>query len=412
MICPAPFLFAQHLSPLAHEPDWSDLEKFQQTISHDEFVRLLNDVYAPGDAAKQFIEIGADSAGIVTTTGTDRFILRFANGAEKSPPRFWKPASGLKKSHKPLDGVNIALDPGHLGGRWAKMEERWFQFGADTKPVAEGDMTLRVAKLLAPKLLALGADVSFVRRTTSPATTLRPVDMRDAAIAELQREGVTLTREDYAGSSDPLKFNSITWQSELLFYRTAEIRKRARIVNRALQPDLVLCLHFNAEAWGDEKNPTFVDRNHMHVLVNGCYAASELALDDIRHDMLVKLLTRCYDTELPASESVANFLAGATGLPPYEYTRANARHVGDNPYVWARNLLANRLYRCPVVYIEPYVMNSKPVWERVQLGDYEGEKMVGGEWRKSIYREYADAVADGLAAYYKSTRGTFEKVPK
>ncbi len=31
--------------------------------------------------------------------------------------------------------------------------------------------------------------------------------------------------------------------AERLFYRTAEIRARARLVNESLKPDLVLCLH-------------------------------------------------------------------------------------------------------------------------------------------------------------------------
>ena len=97
-------------------------------------------------------------------------------------------------------------------------------------------------------------------------------------------------------------------------------------------------------------------------------------------------------------------MARSTGLPPYEYTGSNARREGSTPYVWARDLLANRLFRCPVVYIEPYVMNNKLVFDRVQLGDYEGEREVGGVMRKSIYREYADAVADGLCAYYEKAR--------
>jgi hypothetical protein len=74
--------------------------------------------------------------------------------------------------------------------------------------------------------------------------------------------------------------------------------------------------------------------------------------------------------------------------------------VNANPYVWARNLLANRLFACPVVYIEPYVMNSRFVFERIQAGDYEGVRHFGGTMRKSIYREYADAVAEGIVAYY------------
>jgi hypothetical protein len=118
----------------------------------------------------------------------------------------------------------------------------------------------------------------------------------------------------------------------------------------------------------------------------------------------MKLLSRTYPEELAASEHVAGALATATRLPPYRYTSGNALRPGSNPYLWARNLLANRLYHAPVVFLEPYVMNSEAVWVRVQAGDYEGEIMLGGELRRSIFREYADAVAEGLREYYAKVR--------
>jgi len=52
------------------------------------------------------------------------------------------------------------------------------------------------------------------------------------------------------------------------------------------------------------------------------------------------------------------------------------------------------------VYAEPYVMNSHAVFPRVQAGDYDGLRTFGGVPRKSIYREYADGIAAGLANYY------------
>ncbi len=61
-----------------------------------------------------------------------------------------------------LAGLKVALDPGHIGGYWAKMEERWFQIG-NSKPVTEGDMTLLVAKLIANKLESWGAQVYLTR---------------------------------------------------------------------------------------------------------------------------------------------------------------------------------------------------------------------------------------------------------
>jgi hypothetical protein len=185
----------------------------------------------------------------------------------------------------------------------------------------------------------------------------------------------------------------------------SEIRHRAQLVNETLQPDLVLCLHFNAEAWGgDPLNPDFVPRNHLHLLVNGSYAADELRFDDQRRDCLLKLLGRSHAEELAASASIARAFATAAGLPPYTYTTPNAQPSPTSPYVWTRNLLANRLYAAPVVFLEPYVMNSEELWARVQAGDYEGERLVAGLRRKSLCREYADAVAAGLADYYGKAR--------
>jgi hypothetical protein len=98
-------------------------------------------------------------------------------------------------------------------------------------------------------------------------------------------------------------------------------------------------------------------------------------------------------------------MARETGLPPYEYPTTNTTtKVGTSGYVYARNLLATRLYRCPVVYCEPYVMNSKDVFARIQAGDYEGVRNVNGVERRSIFHEYADSVVDGLVEYYSKTR--------
>jgi hypothetical protein len=123
-----------------------------------------------------------------------------------------------------------------------------------------------------------------------PTTPKRPDDFREIAKAVLAKTGVNDARENY-DPDDTDKEKSIRWQSELLFYRQSEIRYRAKKVNLKLQPDLVLCLHFNAEGWGDPKNPTLIDRNHFHVLVNGSYLPDELQHDDVRYEMVRRLLS-------------------------------------------------------------------------------------------------------------------------
>src|SRR5262249_60359122 len=115
--------------------------------------------------------------------------------------------------------------------------------------------------------------------------------------------------------------------------------------NFTLHPDLVLCLHFNAEGWGDPNNPMLTEINHFHLLVNGSYLAEELEFDDERFEMVRRLLSRAYDEELPLADTVALAIAGGTGLPAYQYPTTNTTtKVGASGYVYAPNLLATPLY--------------------------------------------------------------------
>jgi len=408
-LCLASARAADRLSnPLADPPNWKALAKFQKTITRDEFEQALRDVYCTHGISEELVRVDSDVACILMDRDAQTwFTLRFAKDEQKrtSVPRKWRPASALPPARKDgvLSGVKIALDPGHIGGEWAKIEERWFKSG-EAPPVEEGEMTLRVANMLAVKLRALGARVSFVRDKLEPVTPFRPEDFRETARGILKAGGTENPREEFDGPHDPLREQTVRWQSEILFYRASEIRQRARLVNSKLRPDVVLCLHFNAEAWGDERNPELIDRNHLHFLVNGSYLAPELEFDDVRFEMLQRLLSRTHEEELNLADVAAAAMAKRTGLPPYQYTTDVVTRVGTSGYVYARNLVATRLYLCPVIYFEPYVMNSHEVFARIQAGDYEGTRLINGVERPSIYREYVDSVVDGLVEYYQAAR--------
>ncbi len=322
---------ADNISILGSKPKWSVLEHYQETITRDEFAHLINDVYCTHGLAPDLIEINEKTARILTNRESQKFFtLRFAENDTlcKPVPRLWRVANSLPRANpkKPLSGLRIALDPGHLGGKWAKMEERWFRVG-NSPPVREGDLTLKVARILAPQLRRLGAKVSFVRNSSEPITPKRPDDFKELARRILIKNGVPQPLQD------------------------------------------------------------------------------ELELDDERFEMVRRLLSRAYDQELPLADAIATAMAKETQLPPYQYPTTNSTtKVGSSGYVYARNLLATRLYRCPVVYCEPYVMNSNDVFAQIQAGDYDGTRSVNGRERKSIFREYADGVLDGLIEHYSKAR--------
>jgi len=399
---------AENISPLGQSPDWPALEKFQETMTHEEFAGALQNVYCPRGVGPDLIQVEENVAHFLIDREEGKwFTLRFARDetARKPVAQTWKRVASLppRRKGRELAGLKIALDPGHIGGRWAQMEERWFQVG-DSKPIEEGDMTLRVAKLLAPKLRKLGATVSLVREKNSPVTTKRPDDLEEVAKKILLKAGEAEPRENFTGPDDPKKEHTVRWQEELLFYRQSEIRQRAKLVNTTIKPDVVLCLHFNAESWDEPRTPRLIERNHLHLLINGSYLSPELEFDDVRFEMLRRLLSRTHDEEFPLAEKSALAMARWTQLPPYEYTTENVTKLGNTGYVYARNLIATRLYQSPVVYFEPYVMNSDEVFWRVQEGDYEGIRFVNGTDRPSIYREYANGVVEGLVDYYRAAR--------
>src|SRR6202050_812096 len=121
--------FGDPVTPLSRAPDWDQLQEFQGTITHDQFLHLLNEVYAVGGTAQKWIKVEPGYAEI-QTSGKHRLKLNFAKGGGRSISKYWRDPKTLPPNNdQPLAGLTIALDPGHLGGSWAKMEERWFQIG-------------------------------------------------------------------------------------------------------------------------------------------------------------------------------------------------------------------------------------------------------------------------------------------
>ena len=380
---------AEVKGPLKH-PDWHLLEPFQGSLTRNEFEHTLRSVYCPRVSWYQdWIKILDEKFLVRKKTGKNEwYSLSFRDSNQTtlvSRQEFF-----LDANHS-LNGIRIALDPGHIGGEYAEMEGR--NFSIDGKPsVKEGDLSLMVAKSLKKKLDSLGADVILVRKKNFPVTSLRPNDFtQDAEKWTRQREQNMKNK-----FSEKERTKVVQKKKEVLFYRLSEIHARAEMINKVIRPDFVICIHLNAAPWPDPENFSLVERNDYHVLVNGCYMGGELADDNQRFDMLFRLFNGWHETELRLADHVSLSFEKLTKLPPFSYKGPNALKIGTTKGVWGRNLLANRIYLCPVLFLEPYVANSKDVFNRIQLGIYSGKKKIKGEWKLNLVEEYSESVFRGI----------------
>lgn len=388
------------IARLGKAPDWSALDDYQGTITREEFTYLLNHCYArsPEDSAGH-IRIQQDRALILKQSNFPElgwYDLRFRTDDHLSTdgPRFWRRPTEIDdlpaNSTKPLEGLRIAIDPGHIGGKWVTWDDRHFLLGKDTIPVKEGEMTLIVARLLERDLTLLGATVYLTRESNNPTTTERVETLQEEARTYLTRRGQIPSPGLIASTA------------KAMFAISSEIRSRGEILNGSIRPDLALCLHFDASPWGGK--PAFRSPNHLHLLINGCYSRSEIAEDDTRFEMTLRILQRIYYEELALSDIVSKTMQKETRLPAFHYDGKSGMSVNDNELVWARNLLANRVFSCPVLFFEPFCMNHRETHLRVQEGPYDGLREINGIYRKNIYQEYADGVTSGLIRYYRKKR--------
>jgi N-acetylmuramoyl-L-alanine amidase len=401
---------ADNISPLGHEPDWSKLDGYQRTITRDEFARLVNSVYSVDGGFWSFATLGPDKVTLYSnaTKRTPDFTLHFASSdaTSQARPYFYRTRGVSNDPREPLKGLKIALDPGHIGGDWAKLEARYFKLGGDP-PVMEAKLNMITCQILEDRLTADGAQIVWAKRGYEPTTDERPEDLRREAIAALApSKSSAIGSEELFGlhvarkHSPPNTERRIDYEAALLFYRVAEIRARAELVNKE-HPDLTICVHYNADDWGDDPDhPTLTGHSRLIIFVNGSYEKSELAYDDVRYDMMRKILDRDAAQEERGCALVGSQMLQALGYPPDDFSTSFAHRITDVPSVYTRNLLANRLYHGPVIYCEGPYMNARDAYYRIIAGDYLGRRTIQGQSVPSIYRQYALAVERGVLEYF------------
>lgn len=389
---------------LGETPEWRTLDRHQDKWTRAEFEKNLW-VYSPDSAIYKFCDFTEERLRLYSDLEKTNLLweLRFT----KKPT--FKPLSPfrIKPPHtaaflgatleKPLHGLRICIDPGHIGGEWSNVEERYFKIKKNL-PIEEATLNIITCRILETLLIQAGAEIVWTKNDYEPVTSRRPDDLTWEGIELLFRR----TPKAYEKLSKKKLLYEARWNAELAFYRPAEIGARAKRVEE-LQPDFTVCLHYNAAPWPNPKRPRLIKANKLIVFVLGSFMAEELSYDDQKFNLIRKVLEDSFDLEVALATSMAESMEKGLQLPPENYDSFVAsRRVNENRYVWSRNLLANRLFIGPTIFVEGPYMNDVNVHARLQAGDYEGEKLVDGKSVRSLYREYAESVSEGIITYYRN----------
>jgi N-acetylmuramoyl-L-alanine amidase len=403
------------LDALLRDPgqeQWSALSRFDQTLTRRDFEARLDRVFDPARGLRRYFDFVAGAVAIYS--GPERgtgpvSVVRLAGSARSErplpvtfrAPSLFRGRAGVSAG-KPLAGLRVAIDPADIGGEWAKMEDRSVEFAGFGR-INEGDLNLVVGRLLRERLTALGATVFLVRDRAEPVLLPKPSDL-EALAGEVLRDRPWTMPESFqrlAGGLSPGHPGRLRAAEGLLLTKTIETRARAARERSLFVPDITIVLQHNATAESAEGRLSAVNRNTF--FVQGAYSPSELREPEQRFRLLTKLLEDTEPIEAEVAHAIALRFKAATGFPPVlSGNSANTRLVLPNDaYVVARNLAFNREHDGPVVVTEPYFMNQAETLARLLAGDYLGQRRVAGRFRVSIYREYADSVAEGLLDAYR-----------
>lgn len=324
--------------------------------------------------------------------------------AQLEVARYWRTAKVLKELRDegdlPLSGLHVALDPGHVGGKWAPYEGRDFSMHPGDFRVREGELTLEVAQCIRDRIESLGAQVTVLRDGFTPINPKTPLDYLEAASKDIPLPK-PLTLETIQAYYEQVRNRAVRMRVVV-----GEIAERARRVNGVIQPDILLSLHINAAPWPQEIDGLpvgglhLVKSNHVHVLIFGCLSDSELRVLSQQEQLAVKLLNGSGSEERKLATHIGTAMQAAMGLPASQYNRKNAVLLdSDTPTVWARNLMMLRMVECPTVLLEPYVANSEAVYPRIQAA-LKARANRAKPAEDDILIEYSEAVVAGLVRMY------------
>lgn len=309
---------------------------------------------------------------------------------------------------RPLQGLKIVLDPGHMGTpEWDEITGKYVSYGG--KKVSEGQIALWTAYLVAGELENLGAEVHLTRDEPGPVAATAPFSFDPAPhIAQFFYNSIdswmaplfALNEKTFVArvKSAPETLKAFSNAQRIQYFIGGEdLEARARLIDR-LQPDVVINIHYDASRVDRIQN----EDNSIEAFVPGGIRKSETGSRIFRSQHLKHLLeVRRWNESVSLASHMMGEMSTRLKLPLLSKPEAfSGIKVKDG--VYARNLYLNRRNLGALeVFLEclhyDHVSEFKRLTKNTQTGSYRGQVF----YYPDRVGEVAQGIRSGLLRYFR-----------
>ena len=287
-------------------------------------------------------------------------------------------------SEKPLNGLRIALDAGHIAGdlETAKIEGKYIEMKYKGEKIAfwEADLAWHTQNYLKHQLEKHGAIVFTTR--------------------EYGKTAFGMDYDTWYARFDEMKDKPDKGRMFWKYFRYKDNDERVRIVND-FEPDLTLIMHYNVDG-GNRPWKSPVKSNFSMAFTGGAFMDGELFNKERRFNLLRLLLTDDIEESAKFSNDVLQILEADAGIPIHTSSerRKGSTIKTDYKGVYARNLsLSGRIYGT-LCYAEPLFQDNKDEAVRLNTRDYN----FNGEMIPSRVVEIAQSYEKAILKYAKTLK--------
>ncbi len=248
----------------------------------------------------------------------------------------------------PLVGLRVVIDPGHMGTPfWNDKDGKFVKIGHHT--VAEGELTLWTAKLLANELERLGADVKLTRTELAPVTSYtwdnfdprgRLADYYYKSLDDWMAKYLVLSDSELVRTlpKAPEVRKMSTYAGKVALYLQEDMDARARF-SEAARPDVFIDLHFDSQKVDGLQST----RDDVSAYVPGALQRTETGAKNMRADLLKQMVdVRRWKQSVRMAETMVDAVAKSLGLPLMKDAGEVATTVKVTDGVFARNIFETK----------------------------------------------------------------------